>query len=194
MDPREHQRIWRRSQAGDAHGHLCGRGLDWLSFCCRRRRGPVPVRDFAERLNPDELFEGQKKLAIESRNFEVLGLPFAPTLDHEPLSISKTIFDSRVQRVLERLPVFISYCRDEGAAFEGIFAAMNPDVKPSTIASVVDFISKSWFQDDSDKLWEQARAAGGETWFYELVFVPNDNPFKAAHALEMPFVLGGWDA
>lgn len=145
-------------------------------------------------MNLDELLEVQKKLAVESRDFEVLGLPFAPTLGHEPLAISGATFDSRVQRALERIPIFIGYCRDEGAAFEGIFAAMKPDVKPSTTTSVVDFISKSWFQDDSDKLWEQARAAVGDPWFYELVFVPNDSPFKATHTLEMPFILGGWDA
>ncbi len=142
----------------------------------------------------DELYEVQKKLAVESRNFEVLGMPFAPTLGHAPLAISKAEFDSRVQRALRQIPIFIGYCRNEGAAFEGIFAAMNPDVKPPTTTSVVDFISSSWFQDDSDKLWEKARAVGGDPWFYELVVVPNGSPFKAAHTLEMPFILGGWDA
>lgn len=142
----------------------------------------------------DGLFEVQKKLSVASRGFTALGMPFAPTLGHAPLEISKAEFDSRVQRALGRIPIFIGYCRDEGIAFEGIFRAMSSVVKPVMTTSVVDFISRSWFQDDSDKLWEQAHAAGGHPWFYELTIVPDESPFKATHTLELPFILGGWDA
>ncbi|EGX93556.1 para-nitrobenzyl esterase [Cordyceps militaris CM01] len=142
----------------------------------------------------EELFEVQKKLAIEARGFTALGLPFAPMLGHAPLPSSKAEFDARVQRALERIPIFVGYCRDEGVAFQGLFGGMSPDLQPALTTSVVDFISKSWFQDDSDKLWEQARAAGGNPWFYELVAAPDGSPFGATHTLEVPFLLGGWDA
>ncbi|XWW92694.1 hypothetical protein V2A60_000619 [Cordyceps javanica] len=143
----------------------------------------------------DELLEVQQKLAIESRAFATLGMPFAPTLGYGPLAISQAEFDARVRRALARIPVFVGYCRDEGVAFKGIVDAMSPRVKPTIDTNgVVDFISKSWFQDDADKLWEQARAVGGSPWFYELAVAPHGSPFKAAHTIEVPFILGGWGA
>ncbi|KAM3502024.1 hypothetical protein MY10362_005139 [Beauveria mimosiformis] len=150
----------------------------------------------AETATPDELLQVQKKLALASRGFEALLMPFAPTLGHAPLCISESEFTARVQRALARIPLFIGYCRDEGVAFEAIFNGIQPDARPAipTTASVIDFISKSWFQDDADRLWEQARAGGGDPWFYELAAAPAESPFKAAHTMEMAFTLGGWDA
>ncbi|KAM3434628.1 hypothetical protein MY4824_005307 [Beauveria thailandica] len=147
---------------------------------------------------PDELLRVQKKLALASRGFEALLMPFAPTLGHAPLCISESEFTARVQRALERIPLFIGYCRDEGVAFEAIFNGIHSDARPAipttTTSSVVDLISRSWFQDDADRLWEETRAAGGDPWFYELAVAPAGSPFKAAHTMEMAFILGGWDA
>ncbi|KAJ6781449.1 hypothetical protein PWT90_05208 [Aphanocladium album] len=148
----------------------------------------------ADEMAVEELLEIQTKLAVESRAFRMLGMPFAPTLGHAPLPATKAEFDDRVQRALGRTPIFIGYCRDEGIAFQGVFAAMNPDIKPAITTSMAEYIGKNWFQDDSDRLWEQARAAGGNPWFFEMNVVPNESPFKAAHTIEMPFILGGWDA
>ncbi|KAJ3495069.1 hypothetical protein NLG97_g3663 [Lecanicillium saksenae] len=142
----------------------------------------------------DELFAVQTKLAMESRNFTTLGMPFAPTLGYSPLPATKDEFESRVQRALKHMPVFVGYCRDEGVAFEGIFGAMKPEIKPVITTGAAEYIGRAWFQDDSDKLWEQARAAGGNPWFFELNVVPNQSPFRATHTIEMPFILGGWDA
>ncbi|KAM3427315.1 hypothetical protein NHJ13734_009024 [Beauveria thailandica] len=147
---------------------------------------------------PDELLlRVQKKLALASRGFGALLMPFAPTLGHAPLCISESEFTARVQRALARIPLFIGYCRDEGVAFEAIFNGIHSDARPAiptTTSSVVDFISRSWFQDDADRLWEETRAAGGDPWFYELAVAPAGSPFKAAHTMEMAFILGGWDA
>ncbi|KAM3512922.1 hypothetical protein MY11210_003405 [Beauveria gryllotalpidicola] len=155
----------------------------------------------AETATPAELLQMQKKLALASRGFAALLMPFAPTLGHAPLCISESEFAARVQRALARIPLFIGYCRDEGVAFEAIFNGMHPDARPAipptptaAAASVVDFINRSWFQDDADRLWEQARAAGGDPWFYELAVAPAGSSFKAAHTMEMAFILGGWDA
>ncbi|KAM3449984.1 hypothetical protein MY3296_006445 [Beauveria thailandica] len=147
---------------------------------------------------PDELLlRVQKKLALASRGFGALLMPFAPTLGHAPLCISESEFTARVQRALARIPLFIGYCRDEGVAFEAIFNGIHSDARPAiptTTSSVVDFISRSWFQDDADSLWEETRAAGGDPWFYELAVAPAGSPFKAAHTMEMAFILGGWHA
>lgn len=142
----------------------------------------------------EQIFEVHMKLAVESRAFPTLGLPLAPILGQAPLAISKAEFDARVQRALEKIPIFVGYCRDEGVAYEGLFAAMNTEIRPSITTGAAEYLGKVWFQDDSDRLWEQARAAGGDPWFYELAVVPEGSPFKATHTIEMPFILGGWDA
>ncbi|OAA66286.1 para-nitrobenzyl esterase [Cordyceps fumosorosea ARSEF 2679] len=150
----------------------------------------------------EELLEVQKQLAITSRDFAALGMPFAPTPGHAPLAITPAEFDARVQRSLARIPLLVGYCRDEGVAFEGIFGALSPDARPTipTTTSVADFIGRTWFKDDADRLWERARAAaaaaagGAEPWFYELVLAPGESGLGAPHTLEMPLLLGGWDA
>lgn len=141
-----------------------------------------------------EVLSVQMSLAMESRGFAAAGMPFAPTLGHAPLACTQAEFDARVRRALARIPIFIGYCADEGTAFEGIFNAMRPKVRPSFTGSAADFISRSWFQQGSDKLLQQAREAGGEPWFYRLTFAPKESPFKASHTMEMPFLLGNWDA
>ncbi|KAM3517657.1 hypothetical protein NHJ13051_008794 [Beauveria bassiana] len=176
----------RRMDRGAMVEALDSAAQDALGGCCPAETATTP----------DELLQVQKKLALASRSFEALLMPFAPTLGHAPLCISESEFTARVQRALTRIPLFIGYCRDEGVAFEAIFNGVHPDARPAipTTASVVDFISRSWFQDDADRLWEQARDAGGEPWFYELAVAPAESPFKAAHTMEMAFILGGWDA
>lgn len=142
----------------------------------------------------DDILEIQKLLAMESRGFSAAGMPFAPTLGYAPLPDTKTEFDANLQRSLQRVPLFIGYCLDEGIAFEGIFNGMKPEVKPAHLSTAAEFVSRAWFQDDSDRLWEQARDAGAKPWFYKLTIAPDESPFGASHTMEMPFLTGTWEA
>ncbi|KAJ2973463.1 hypothetical protein NQ176_g6594 [Zarea fungicola] len=71
---------------------------------------------------------------------------------------------------------------------------MEPKVRPSFTGTAADFISRSWFQHDSDRLLQQSREVGGDPWFYRFTFAPKESPFKASHTMEMPFLLGNWEA
>lgn len=140
-----------------------------------------------------EVFEVQKKLAMASAGFRTVVMPFAPTLGAYPLAISQEEFDARVKRAVARVPLFIGYTADEGVAFEGIFGLMRDEVKPQITCSPAEYVTKAWFHDDSDTLWEQARTTGKEApWFYEFKAAPRGSRFGAAHTIDMPFLLGSW--
>jgi para-nitrobenzyl esterase len=141
----------------------------------------------------EELLDVQTKLSAAALPFRTGGMPFAPSFGHSPLP-ERSEFDARLEAVLRRIPVFIGYTKDEGRAFEDLLSKTQPSVELSAGTSAADFISKAWFQQAADKLFQKAIQAGGQPWFYHFNLAPDQNQFGAVHTIDMPFILGTWDS
>lgn len=142
----------------------------------------------------EELLAIQGKLAMKGLSFASAGIPFGPLFGHHPLP-DKDLFNEKLDAAIRRIPIFIGYTKDEGTAFVPIFNNIDPSVRPRVESSPAEYISKAWFQDDSDKLYRKIRDSEPleKPWFYEFNIAPSQSPWGAAHTVDMPFLLGTWD-
>ncbi|KAJ5613392.1 carboxylesterase type B active site protein [Penicillium lagena] len=140
----------------------------------------------------EELLTVQERLMVAATSFPTAVIPFGPILGHSPLP-EKSKFDERLESAIRRVPMFIGYTKNEGQAFERMFDQMRPVPEIPVGTTVAGFISKNWFQDPAEQLFQRIIQAGGQPWFYKFHLAPDQNQFGAIHTIDMPFLLGTWN-
>jgi para-nitrobenzyl esterase len=142
----------------------------------------------------EEILRIQGELARRGLAFAAGGMPFGPILNHEPLP-DQTTFEKQLRDAIRRIPIFIGYTKDEGTAFVPLLSNMDASVRPQTELPPAEFIGRTWFKDKSDDLYRQIKDIGppGQAWFYEFTMAPGQSPWRAAHTIDMPFLLGTWE-
>lgn len=143
----------------------------------------------------EDLLGIQGKLAMRGMSFPTAGMPFGPLLNHDPLP-NKETFDKQLEEAIRHTPIFIGYTKDEGTAFVPLFNNIDASVRPAIDTTPAEYISKTWFKDKSDELYEKIKKVdpSEQPWFYEFTIAPDKSPWGAAHTVDMPFLLGTWDS
>lgn len=137
----------------------------------------------------------QDTIVAKSFGYAAAGMVFAPRPNHDPLPDEAT-FLKQLDCAIRRVPIFIGYTRDEGTGFVPLFNHIDASKRPRFEGSLPEFISKAWFQDQAKQLYRQIRQSGPreEPWFYVFEISPSQSPWGAAHTVELPFILGDWEA
>lgn len=143
-----------------------------------------------------DLLSIQNELTKKAASYFQSGMVFSPSMGHDPLPDEQT-FKLQFENTLQRVPIFIGYTKDEGTMFTHLFDNM---IQPPSLSadnlSPAEVFGKLIFQDPTDQLYQQIKQAKPieEPWFYKFNIAPQDSPWGATHAMEIPFLLGGWDA
>ncbi|KAK5989788.1 putative N-octanoylanthranilate hydrolase AqdA2 [Cladobotryum mycophilum] len=150
-----------------------------------------------ESVPAEELLAIQAKLSTAALQFLTAGMSFAPCLGHSPLP-EQSEFDTRLDQMIRRVPIFIGYTKDEGRPFEQIAKRIEPlsglFADPSNKLTAGDFVTKRWFQEPADRFFQRINEAGGQAFLYQFNLAPEQSRFGAVHTIDLPFLLGTWDA
>lgn len=131
----------------------------------------------------ERLLALQTAVLVVARPIDPTILAYGPVFGEEPLpplsDLSQTI-----DAAAERVPIFIGYNKDEGSAF----ATIDP-------SQTAEWYKTNVFENGSNQLAKNiSDATGHMPPMYHFNWSPPDSPWGAAHTIELPFLLGGWDA
>ncbi|KAJ5658844.1 uncharacterized protein N7484_002493 [Penicillium longicatenatum] len=168
----------------------------------RTATGPL-VTTMAEKLftkdpramSVDELLVVQKKLLMDPVQKQVM--LFAPMLGFDPLPKEQG-FDQRINEVARNIPILIGWTAHDGRPFSSMVGPQSllqlPLVGPYVEALMTWYITQSYFKWPSLRFHEQTLRAGGISTSYSFEWAADDNALGACHCIDIPFVLGAWDA
>lgn len=133
----------------------------------------------------DSLLALKKELQIRGKELDPTGiLTFGTELGQRPLPPAEEV-DKTLRRVTRMVPTVIGWNQDEGTAF----ATQGPD-----FGKQAEIITRKGFSDGA-QYYRNLIADIRTGWSsYECVWSPLDSVFGATHCIELPFLLGNWDA
>ncbi|KAJ5627631.1 hypothetical protein N7490_009859 [Penicillium lividum] len=168
----------------------------------RTPTGPL-ITEMAEKLftkdprdmSVDELLEVQKILLMNPVQKQIM--LFAPNLGFDPLPKEED-FDQRIKEVIRDIPILIGWTAHDGRPFSSMMAPQSllqlPVIGPYVEALGTWYITQSYFKWPSLQFHERALRAGGTSTSYSFAWTADDNACGACHCIDIPFVLGVWDA
>jgi len=131
----------------------------------------------------EQLLALQTAVLLVARPIDPTILAYGPVFGQSPLPALPDASHA-VNSAAKRVPVFIGYNKDEGSAFAII--------DPSQTAA---WYKTNVFEDGANQLAKNITDATGSTPpMYHFNWSPAGSPWGAAHTMELPFLLGGWDA
>lgn len=125
-------------------------------------------------------------------------MPFGPQPGHHPLPPEDEV-DARRREVARRVPVMIGTTTDDARPF----IMLNPRMKPlfdaplvgSTARRVLGAIATDRnFSGPAAAFAKQHRLDGGHATTYVFDWQPKGSPLGACHCIELPFLMGTFDA
>ncbi|KAJ5553736.1 hypothetical protein N7494_003114 [Penicillium frequentans] len=146
-------------------------------------------------MSVDELLGIQKKLLMDPVKKQVM--LFAPNLGFDPLPKEQD-FDRRINEVVRNIPILIGWTAHDGRPFSSMIGPQSllqlPVIGPYVEALGTWYITQSYFKWPSLRFHEQILRAGGTSTSYSFGWAADDNALGACHCIDIPFVLGGWNA
>ncbi|KAJ5798671.1 uncharacterized protein N7503_006176 [Penicillium pulvis] len=146
-------------------------------------------------MSVDELLGVQRKLLMDPVKKQVM--LFAPNLGFDPLPKEQD-FDRRIDEVVRNIPILIGWTAHDGRPFSSMMGPRSLLQLP-VIGSYVEalgtwYITQSYFKWPSLRFHEQILRAGGISTSYSFGWAADGNALGACHCIDIPFVLGGWNA
>ncbi|KAJ5117962.1 hypothetical protein N7526_010985 [Penicillium atrosanguineum] len=141
-------------------------------------------------MSVDELLALQKKLLMASYALYtctwVLPLP------------SEQSFDQKLEAVVKNIPILIGWTAHDGRPFASTMGPQGLQHLP-IIGSYLEslgtwYITFSYFKRPSQRFYEQVLRARGISTAYSFNLGATENPLGACHSIDIPFVLGNWEA
>ncbi|KAJ6104889.1 hypothetical protein N7486_003578 [Penicillium sp. IBT 16267x] len=146
-------------------------------------------------MSVDELLGVQKKLLMDPVQKQVM--PFAPNLGLDPLP-KEVEFDQKIDEVVRNIPILIGWTAHDGRPFSSMMGPQSllqlPVIGPYVEALGTWYITRSYFKWPSLRFHEQTLRAGGKSTSYSFEWAADENVLGACHCIDIPFVLGGWNA
>ncbi|KAF4843230.1 Para-nitrobenzyl esterase [Colletotrichum siamense] len=125
-------------------------------------------------------------------------LPFGPLLGYAPLPSHPDV-PEKIRKVAQRIPIMLGYTKDEGVPFVRMNKALRPYINLPFIGQFIERIA-TWvvsgkvFTWLTDCLHKQYLEAGGQATLYRFHWHPSHSSLRAAHCIELPFLLGSWES
>lgn len=143
----------------------------------------------------DELLDVQKKLLLSASRSQIM--LFAPQPGLYPLP-PEPEFEQKIAEAIKDIPVLIGWTAHDGRPFSNMLGPVSlyklPIVGPLLESAWTWYITRSYFQWPSQRLHEQILEAGGTSTSYSFEWAANQSGLGACHCIDIPFVLGSWDA
>ncbi|KAJ5167245.1 uncharacterized protein N7482_006026 [Penicillium canariense] len=143
----------------------------------------------------DKLLGLQKQLLMNPIQKQVM--LFAPALGYYPLP-AEIDFDQTVSQAAKEIPILIGWTGHDGRPFASIMGPQSL-LKLPFIGSYVEalgtwYITQSYFKWPSQRFHQLVLQTGGRSTSYSFNWVGTNNPLGACHCIDIPFVLGTWEA
>lgn len=165
-----------------------------MGEAARAALGPRP-----DALAAQDLLVAQSTVAAAAAAFGTSAqMPFGPQSGHHPLP-SEDEVDARRREVAGRIPVMIGTTTDDARPF----VMLNPKMKPLEGAPLVGATARrvlgatataQLFAGPATAFAEQHRVDGGHVTTYVFDWHPKGSPLGACHCIELPFLMGTFDA
>lgn len=165
-----------------------------MGEAARGALGPRP-----DALSAQDLLVAQTTVAAAAAAFGTSAqMPFGPQTGHYPLPPEDEV-DARRREVAQRIPVMIGTTADDARPF----VMFNPRLKPllgaplvgSTALRVLGGIGTDRnFAGPAAAFAKQHRLDGGHATTYVFDWHPRASPLGACHCIELPFLMGTFDA
>lgn len=125
-------------------------------------------------------------------------LPFGPLMGHGPLP-DHTDVPEKLRLVSQRIPIMLGYTKDEGVPFVRMNKTLRPYANLPLIGQFIErlaawFVSGKVFTWLTDRLHKQYLEAEGQATLYRFQWHPSHSSLRAAHCIELPFLLGSWES
>ena len=165
-----------------------------MGEAARGALGPRP-----DTLTTQDLLAAQSTVAAAAAAFGISAqMPFGPQSGHHPLPPEDAV-DARRREVARRIPVMIGTTTDDARPF----AMLNPRMEPLFGAPLVGSPARRMvgaaatarlFADPAAAFAKQHRLDGGHATTYVFDWHPKGSPLGACHCIELPFLMGTFDA
>jgi para-nitrobenzyl esterase len=146
-----------------------------------------------------DLLAAQQVAASAAVGFGPLALmPFGPQTGHRPLPADDRV-EARLREVAAGMPLMIGSTADDALPF----LTLNPRVAPKLDVAVIGPLARRFvgayytgrmFRRPAGAFAKRHRRGGGHAVTYVFDWSPADGPFGASHCIELPFLMGSFDA
>jgi para-nitrobenzyl esterase len=145
----------------------------------------------------EQLLATQTQVMVEGKR---LGVPFAcwPRFGQHPLPELAEV-DEKISNAASLCPILIGWVQHEGAAF----VPMMPSYPSWSELPMIGPLLKStmfWWSGGREFIWPSQRfhekyiQSGGTSSTFAFQWYPPGSPLGAVHCIDVPFILGSWDA
>lgn len=145
-----------------------------------------------------EMLGLQMQLLMAAQKYPESRMAFGPVMGADPLPKLSDI-SRRTDEVAPKKPLLIGYTRDEGRPFTQLDNSLRAYINLPLVGGYFNAyyagkFATEVFKSPSQKLHQQFLKVGGRSHLYEFNWSPPGSPLGSSHCLELPFVLGYWDA
>ncbi|KAL4894058.1 Alpha/Beta hydrolase protein [Aspergillus ambiguus] len=143
-----------------------------------------------------ELLELQKKLLLSPVQRRIM--LFAPSFGAYPLPKEDEL-DQKILDAAKNIPILAGWTAHDGRPFASMIGPLCSQYRISYVGWFLEalgtwYMTRTYFSLPSQQLHERLVHAGCASTTYSFEWSAHDNPLKACHTIDVPFVLGCRDS